>query len=274
MIKVKNLSHKFDDKDSFVLKDISLEIYEGELIAIMGSNGSGKSTLAKILNGLILPTEGEILVDNLELRNEKNIYKIRSKIGMVFQDPDDQIVYPIVCEDVAFGPENLNLSKNEIEKYVKDSLEKVDMIKHKNELIENLSGGQKQKVAIAGILALRSKYIIFDESVSMIDNKKELLKKIFEINKNLKKTIIYITHEINEVIEFNRIIILKDSKIYYDGNVKKILCDYNKLTYAKIDVPFSIKFNHELKKNKIYIKDDACIKKFADNIVEYYHKDT
>jgi energy-coupling factor transport system ATP-binding protein len=274
VIIIRNLYYKFENCDNFFLENINLIINKNEKIAIMGANGSGKSTLAKILNVLILPTKGEIIFDDINLKTEKDIYKVRTKVAMVFQDPDNQIISPIVCEDVAFGPENLeNLSQKEIDERVDNSLKKVDMFKYKNELIENLSGGQKQKIAIAGILALNPEYIIFDESLSMTDSKSEILEKILNINKELGKSIIYITHEISEVTNFDRLIILENGKIIYDGIPKNITCDYDKLKNAKLNASFTIKFNHGLKKNNIFIKDNINIKKFVCNILSYYFRD-
>ena len=208
MIKIKNLYFAYGyDEQKNILDEINLEIKQGELIAFMGANGSGKSTFARLLNYLLKKKSGVIITDDLNYDDENNIYKIRSKIGMVFQNPDNQIISDIICEDIAFGPENLNLDENEINQRVENALKMVDMFEYKSSLVSNLSGGQKQKIAIAGILAMNPDYIIFDESTSMINDKQEILEQIFDLNRKYQKTIIFITHDIEEAIKFNRLII-------------------------------------------------------------------
>lgn len=274
MINIKNLCFDYgEDFKKNVLDNINLEIKPGELIAVMGSNGSGKSTFARLLNYLLEKKSGIIITDDLDYDNHENIYKIRSKVGMVFQNPDNQIVSDIICEDVAFGPENLNLTEKEINTRVEDALKMVDMLEYKNTLVSDLSGGQKQKIAIAGILAMNPDYIIFDESTSMISNKSEILKQIFDLNKIYHKTIIFITHDIEEAIKFDRIIILDKSKIICDDTPENIFCAENKHTQnlilkANLDLPFSIKFINDLKKFDIEIKNTLDINKLSDLIIE------
>lgn len=274
MINIKNLCFDYDqDSKQNILDNINLEIKSGELIAVMGSNGSGKSTFARLLNYLLEKKSGIIITDNLDYDDHKNIYKIRTKVGMVFQNPDNQIVSDIICEDVAFGPENLNLSEKEINTRVEDALKMVDMLEYKNTLVSDLSGGQKQKIAIAGILAMNPDYVIFDESTSMISNKSEILKQIFDLNKIYHKTIIFITHDIEEAIRFDRIIILDKSKIICDDTPENIFYNANKQTQdlileANLDLPFSIKFINELQKFEIEIKNTLDIDKLSDLIIE------
>ena len=272
MIKIKNLYFAYGcDEQKNILDDINLEIKQGELIAFMGANGSGKSTLARLLNYLLKKKSGVIITDDLNYDDENNIYKIRSKVGMVFQNPDNQIVSDIICEDIAFGPENLNLDENEINQRVENALKMVNMFEYKNSLVSNLSGGQKQKIAIAGILAMNPDYIIFDESTSMINDKQEILEQIFDLNRKYQKTIIFITHDIEEAIKFNRLIILDKSKIIFDDTPKNIFCTKKKQTEdlilkSNLDLPFTIKFINALKKYNINLKDTLYMNQLAELI--------
>ena len=272
MIKIKNLYFGYENNEKKnILNDINLEIKQGELIAFMGANGSGKSTLARLLNYLLKKKSGVIITDDLNYDDENNIYKIRSKIGMVFQNPDNQIVSDIICEDIAFGPENLNLDENEINQRVENALKMVDMFEYKDMLVNNHSGGQKQKIAIAGILAMNPDYIIFDESTSMINDKQEILEQIFDLNRKYQKTIIFITHDIEEAIKFNRLIILDKSKIIFDDTPKNIFCTKKKQTEdlilkSNLDLPFTIKFINALKKYNINLKDTLYMNQLAELI--------
>ena len=272
MIKIKNLYFGYENNEKKnILDDINLEIKQGELIAFMGANGSGKSTLARLLNYLLKKKSGVIITDDLNYDDENNIYKIRSKIGMVFQNPDNQIVSDIICEDIAFGPENLNLDENEINQRVENALKMVDMFEYKDMLVNNLSGGQKQKIAIAGILAMNPDYIIFDESTSMINDKQEILEQIFDLNRKYQKTIIFITHDIEEAIKFNRLIILDKSKIIFDDMPENIFCTKKKQTEdlilnSNLDLPFTIKFINALKKYNINLKDTLYMDQLAELI--------
>lgn len=275
MIKIKNLYFAYGyDEQRNILDDINLEIKQGELIAFMGANGSGKSTLARLLNYLLKKKSGVIITDDLNYDDENNIYKIRSKIGMVFQNPDNQIISDIICEDIAFGPENLNLDENEINQCVENALKMVDMFEYKDMFVSNLSGGQKQKIAIAGILAMNPDYIIFDESTSMINDKQEILEQIFDLNHKYQKTIIFITHDIEEAIRFNRLIILDKSKIIFDDTPENIFCAKKKQTKdlilkSNLDLPFTIKFINEIKKHDINLKNTLDINILAEFISKY-----
>lgn len=275
MIKIKNLYFAYGyDEQKNILDEINLEIKQGELIAFMGANGSGKSTLARLLNYLLKKKSGVIITDDLNYDDENNIYKIRSKVGMVFQNPDNQIVSDIICEDIAFGPENLNLDENEINQRVENALKMVDMFEYKSSLVSNLSGGQKQKIAIAGILAMNPDYIIFDESTSMINDKQEILEQIFDLNRKYQKTIIFITHDIEEAIKFNRLIILDKSKIIFDDTPENIFCAEKKqikdlILKSNLDLPFTIKFINEIKKHGINLENTLDINILAEFISKY-----
>ena len=193
---------------------------------------------------------------------------------MVFQNPDNQIVSDIICEDIAFGPENLNLDENEINQRVENALKMVDMFEYKSSLVSNLSGGQKQKIAIAGILAMNPDYIIFDESTSMINDKQEILEQIFDLNRKYQKTIIFITHDIEEAIKFNRLIILDKSKIIFDDTPENIFCAEKKqikdlILKSNLDLPFTIKFINEIKKHGINLENTLDINILAEFISKY-----
>ena len=272
MLEIKNLYFSYESEpQKNILEDINLKIEPGELISIMGSNGSGKSTFARLLNYLLKKKSGLIIADNLNYDDLDNIYKIRSKISMVFQNPDNQIISNIIQEDIAFGPENLNLDREEINSRVDKSLKIMGLLDYKNFLVNMLSGGQKQKVAIAGILAMNPDYIIFDESTSMIDNKQEILDQIFNLNKTYGKTIIFITHDIQEAIKFKRLIILDKSKIIFDDTPENIFCR-EKFSLDNInldlDTPFSIKFIDALEKNNINLDKTLDINKLAELIAQ------
>jgi len=232
MIQVRNLFFKHEEY--FVLTDINLEIKEGSFTAIIGANGCGKSTLAKHFNGLLLPTKGDVIVD--EINTRKNQVEIRKKVGLVFQDFQDQIVYPIAQEDVAFGLENLGLPEAHIKKIVNETLEKLKIKKLANSNVNTLSLGQKQLIALAGVLAMRPKYIVFDEPTTMLDgvNKKNILSIIKELNEKEKLTIILITNVLDDLRYAKRIVVLKEGKIIF--NDRKELLDKKILSEAQLYV--------------------------------------
>ncbi|MDO5040805.1 MAG: energy-coupling factor transporter ATPase [Peptoniphilus sp.] len=251
MIEIKNLKFKYNSEDEdLVLKDINLNIEEGEFVAVLGHNGSGKSTLAKLLNGLLLPLEGDVLVDGLNTRDEEDIWNLRANTGMVFQNPDNQIVATIVEEDVAFGPENLGVQSEEIRKRVDDALESVHMSEYKRSAPHMLSGGQKQRVAIAGILAMSPKYIILDEPTAMLDpeGRKEVINTIMDLNENQNKTIILITHYMDEAAKADRIIVMDKGEIEMEGTPREIFSQVDKIKEIGLDVPQATELAWELSK--------------------------
>ena len=248
IIKTKDLSFSYkdgDDKLIPVLKSIDMTVKKGEFVAVLGHNGSGKSTLAKLIN-MILTEEsgeftGELSVCGKNITSdisEDEIYEIRRHIGMVHQNPDNQIVATTVEEDVAFGPENLGLPREEIRKRVDEALEDVGMTEYMHHAPHRLSGGQKQRVAIAGIIAMRPDVIIFDESTAMLDphGRREVMKTIKELN-SLGKTILLITHYMDEAAEADRIIVLNDGEIYKEGTPEEIFSDPEPLRRVRLDVP-------------------------------------
>ena len=234
----------------YALSNINLEIDQGEFVCLLGKNGSGKSTLARLVNGLNLPTSGVVYVDDFSTKDESKIYEIRKKAGIVFQNPDDQIVSSIVEEDIAFGPENLNLPSSEIEERIDTALDSVSMMDYKFSDPSHLSGGQKQKIAIASQLALRQEIIVFDEPMSMLDEKdrKDLLSVILKLNKKDKITIVLITHNAEEAIYSDRIIALKKGNIEYDGPTKEFFADIKNPKSLGIEIPVVNKIAHKLSK--------------------------
>ncbi|MGI5949385.1 energy-coupling factor transporter ATPase [Peptoniphilus sp.] len=254
MIEIKNLSFKYDTEDENakqIIKDVDLNIYEGDFIALLGHNGSGKSTLAKLINGLLVPQEGDVLVDGLNTRSDETIWDIRAVAGMVFQNPDNQLVATVVEDEVAFGPENLGLDPKEIRKRVDDSLEIVDMSEFKRHAPHLLSGGQKQRVAIAGILAMSPKYIILDEPTAMLDpsGRKEVIDTLIKLNREQNKTIILITHYMEEAALSDRLVIMEDGEIILQGKPRDVFSNVDEIKKLGLDVPQVTDLANELKKD-------------------------
>ena len=251
MIKTENLFFKYEDEkdeNKFALKNVNLHIKDGEFVVIIGHNGSGKSTLSKLLNGIYYPTQGKIFIDNLDTSDEALIWEIRKRAGMVFQNPDNQLVATIVEEDVAFGPENLGLPSVEIRKRVDDALETVKMSAFKRKPPHHLSGGQKQRVAIAGILAMKPKCIIFDEPTAMLDpsGRKEVIQTIQHLNKTEKITIVHITHFMDEAVNAHRIIVMDEGEIVLEGAPKQVFSQVETLKKIGLDVPQVTLLSYEL----------------------------
>ena len=251
-LKVSGVSYSYsigDGKTIKALKNISFEVEQGEYLALVGMNGSGKSTLAKLLNGLYIPSKGTVLVDGIDTANDDTIFEIRKKVGIVFQNPDNQAVATIVEDDVAFGPENLGFPREEIVTRVNEALEAVDMEKHRESTFSKLSGGQKQRVAIAGVLAMRPDVIILDEATSMLDPKGR--RKIMSIVKKLNEariTIINITHHMDEAAHANRIIVLKNGSIIADNTPKEIFAS-KVMDEAGLKLPLPAQIANQLNEN-------------------------
>lgn len=248
VIEINHISYIYEENNQKALDDISLEVYEGEWLSIVGHNGSGKSTLAKILNGLYYPKDGSITISGLSLE-EKNIWDIRKSLGMVFQNPDNQFVGSTVEDDVAFGLENNGVAYEEMQTLVKESLESVEMYSFLNQEPHHLSGGQKQRVAIAGVLALQPSIIILDEATAMLDpqGKKEILQLIRTLNKDKNLTIISITHDLEETLKADRVVVMNKGKIFKIGTPKEIFDLNEKLIEIGLDLPFEIKMKQALK---------------------------
>ncbi len=273
-IEIKNLQYKYsrDEEEIIAIYNMSLDIYEGEFVGIIGHNGSGKSTLAKLINGIIMPTEGDIFVYGMNTKDEEKIWEIRQKAGIVFQNPDNQIVATIVEEDVAFGPENLGVEPGEIRRRVDDSLEIVRMSEFKDRKPHQLSGGQKQRIAIAGILAMEPRCIIFDEATAMLDpsGREEVLECIKQLNKENNTTVVYITHYMEEIVDADRIIVLNQGDILMQGSPKEIFARVEELQEVFLDVPNITHLAYELKKEGLAIPDGILtVDELVENLCQF-----
>ncbi len=264
-IKAENLNFSYKNENGAnipVLNDVSFEIEKGEFAVILGHNGSGKSTLAKLLNLILPPQSGKITIDGKEITSanmtDDDIYSIRQKIGMVFQNPDNQIVSSIVEEDVAFGPENLGVPSAEIRKRVDDALSAVGMSDFKKHSPSQLSGGQKQRVAIAGIIAMLPSCIVFDEATAMLDpsGRKDVMNTIKKLNKEDGITILHITHNMNEAIDADRVIVINDGRVAMNDTPKNVFSRVDKLHEIGLDVPQVTELIYELKHYGIDLPKD------------------
>ena len=269
IIKLNNVSFDYesDDVKYSVLRDFSLSFERGSFNVILGHNGSGKSTLAKLLNGLIKPQRGDVLVNSMSTLDEKHDFHIKKTVGIVFQNPDNQLVSSIVEEDVAFGPENLGFAPDEIRTRVDDALKAVDMYEHRNSLTHKLSGGQKQRVAIAGIIAMSPECIVLDEPTAMLDplGRKEVMDTIYKLNKKKNITIILITHFMEEAELADRVLVMTDGKIVADGKPEIVFSDVSGLKKAGLTVPQTTRFLAELKDagfnvSNAVISIDDCVR--------------
>lgn len=258
IIKTKHLSYHYirHDEEGNVegevpaVKDVNLSVEPGEFIAILGHNGSGKSTLAKHFNALLLPSEGCIVVDGMDTADENHTWDVRSTAGMVFQNPDNQIIGTVVEEDVGFGPENLGVPTDEIWQRVEESLKAVGMIEYRHHSPNKLSGGQKQRVAIAGVVAMEPKCIVMDEPTAMLDpvGRREVLKTVHKLRKQKKVTVILITHYMEEVVDADKIFVMDHGKIVMEGSPKEIFSKVDELKSYRLDVPQVTILADELRK--------------------------
>lgn len=262
MVKADSLTFKYlneeDKTEKIAVNSVSMEVKKGEFLVVLGHNGSGKSTIAKHMNALLLPTEGKMFVDGLDTVEESLLWDIRSKAGMVFQNPDNQLVATIVEEDVAFGPENLGVDPIEIRKRVDDSLKKVDMYEYRKHAPHLLSGGQKQRIAIAGILAMMPECIILDEPTAMLDpsGRKEVLETIKDVNKNLGITIILITHYMDEAAQADRVIVMDKGEIKMEGTPREVFANVEEIKNIGLDVPQVTELAYEMQKEGIDISTE------------------
>ena len=270
IIKAKQLVHEYLRRDEegnveaiqTALDHVDLNVQPGEFISILGHNGSGKSTLAKHINALLEPSEGELWVDGMDAGDENNLWDIRQSAGMVFQNPDNQIIASVVEEDVGFGPENIGVPTDEILKRVEESLKSVGMYEYKNHSPNKLSGGQKQRVAIAGVMAMQPKCIILDEPTAMLDpvGRKEVLKAVHTLNKVKGITIILITHYMEEVVDSDRVFVMDRGKIVMQGTPKEVFSQVETLKEYRLDVPQITLLAHELQKEGIPLPDGILTK--------------
>lgn len=258
IIKAKNVVHEFFRRDeegnvesiTTALDHVNLDVKAGQFIAILGHNGSGKSTLAKHINALLTPTEGVIWVDGMDILDEDNTIPIRKTAGMVFQNPDNQIIGTVVEEDVGFGPENLGVPTDEIWQRVEESLKAVGMIEYRHHSPNKLSGGQKQRVAIAGVVAMEPKCIVMDEPTAMLDpvGRREVLKTVHKLRKQKKVTVILITHYMEEVVDADKIFVMDHGKVVMEGSPKEIFSKVDELKSYRLDVPQVTILADELRK--------------------------
>ena len=260
IIELTNVSYLYDEEsepNKKALDSLSLTIKKGEFVGIIGHNGSGKSTLAKLLNGLLLPNEGDVIVLGMNTKDESSIIKIRQNVGMVFQNPDNQMVATIVEEDVAFGAENLGIEPSEIRRLVDESLKTVGMYEFKDKKPHQLSGGQKQRIAIAGVLAMRPNCIIFDESTAMLDpiGRNEVLETMLRLNKQDGVTIIFITHYMEEIVHADRIVIMEKGNTVMQGTPREIFSDTEKLKQLRLNVPEIVELADGHRKGGMLLKD-------------------
>ena len=274
IIRTEHLSFTYDDsgenaasasekKEIPALSDVSISIKEGEYVAVLGHNGSGKSTLAKLLNMILVPTEGKIFIDGADITSpdftDEGVFDVRRKVGMVFQNPDNQLVATVVEEDVAFGPENLGLPREEIRKRVDEALELVDMTAYIKHAPHKLSGGQKQRVAIAGIIAMKPKVIIFDESTAMLDplGRHEVVQIMEKLNREENITVINITHYMDEAARADRVIVINDGSLIFDGSAKSVFSNVERLHEIGLEAPQGKELIHELMQLGYDIDGDA-----------------
>ena len=251
---------RYDDDGNVVdmqraVNDVDLDIKAGEFVAVLGHNGSGKSTLAKHMNALLIPTEGTMLVDGIDTARETKLWKVRQKAGMVFQNPDNQIIGTVVEEDVGFGPENLGVPADEIWKRVEESLKDVGMLEYRKSSPNKLSGGQKQRVAIAGVIAMEPKCIVLDEPTAMLDpnGRKEVIKTVRRLQKTKKVTVILITHYMEEVIEADQVFVMDKGHVVMHGTPKEVFSQEEKLKKYRLDVPQVTMLADELRKRGLDI---------------------
>ena len=253
-IEAKRISFSYPAYDAalpeLVLDDVSISVAEGEFLAVLGHNGSGKSTLAKHFNAILLPTEGSVTVGGVDTADEEKLYDIRSEVGMVFQNPDNQIVATVVEEDVAFALENLGVPPEEIRERVDDALKKVGMYEYRLHAPDQLSGGQKQRVAIAGIIAMQPKCIVLDEPTAMLDPKgrREVMDTVKQLNSELGITVVLITHYMDEAAEWERVVVIDDGKLLLDGKPEEVFSEVELLKERGLDVPQVTELCYELKK--------------------------
>ena len=240
--KLENVSFSYptnEGEEQRAVNGVSLGIEEGSVVALVGHNGSGKSTLAKLLNGLLTPTSGRVLVYGVDTADDKKIFDVRSSVGMVFQNPDNQMIATNVEDDIAFGPENLGVPREEIIRRVDWALEKVGMSEFRHATPFKMSGGQKQRLAIAGVLAIKPRVMVLDESTAMLDPKgrDEVMAVVRQLNREEKMTVVHITHYMDEALGADRLIVMNDGKVMLDGKPADVFKEYKLLTKIKLDVP-------------------------------------
>ncbi len=253
-----SFSYEEEPDAPLVLDGVSLSVHRGEFLAVLGHNGSGKSTLAKHFNAILLPREGRVLVDGMETTDEDRLYDIRQTVGMVFQNPDNQIVATIVEEDVAFALENMGVPPAEIRQRVDDALRSVGMYQFREHAPHQLSGGQKQRIAIAGIIAMRPKCIVLDEPTAMLDprGRAEVMRTLRELNRNHGITVALITHYMDEAAQCDRVVVVDRGKLLLDGTPREVFRQVDRLKGVGLDVPQVTELMHELRRAGLEVRED------------------
>ena len=265
-INVQNLTFKYENDERYILKDVSLNVKKGEFVVILGHNGCGKSTLARQFNAMLLPCGGRILVSGINTLLCDNFYKIRQRVGLVLQNPDNQIVASLVKEDVAFAPENLGVEPGKIEARVDEALKAVGMYEYKDALTYQLSGGQKQRIAIAGVIAMNPECIVLDEPTAMLDpqGRKEVMDTIKKLKEENDITVILITHYMDEAVDADKVVVMEDGKIIFEGTPKEVFSNVDFMKKHSLSVPQSTELVYLLKKAGYNVKSnvitiDECI---------------
>ena len=276
-IEFKDVSFAYiDEYDSTVenetvIDNLSVSITKGDFVCVLGHNGCGKSTFAKLCNAIEVPQKGKVYVDGIDTSDDDRLYDIRRKVGMVFQNPDNQIVATIVEDDVAFGPENLGVESSKIRVRVDEALKQVEMYDFRLAEPHKLSGGQKQRVAIAGIIAMQPECIILDESTSMLDprGRREVMKTVKKLNEEQGITVIFITHYMDEAVEADRVIVMDDGKIVLDGTPRDVFVHIDKLKEIGLDVPEATELTAMLIKEGVSLKEDILdVEELFDSVVK------
>lgn len=261
IIKFDNVSFAYELEDEGIVNavnDFSLEVPEGQFLAVLGHNGCGKSTVAKLINGILVPNKGKVTVEGMDTSDEEKTVDIRKTVGMVFQNPDNQIVATIVEDDVAFGPENLGVEPSEIRKAVDSALKAVGMYEFRKREPHRLSGGQKQRVAIAGVIAMNTKCIVMDEPTAMLDpqGRKEVMDTVMKLNREFGITVILITHYMDEAVKADRVIVMDGGRIAMDGTPKEVFRNVERMKKLGLDVPQAIELAYRLRKKGFKLPED------------------
>lgn len=261
IIKFDNVSYTYELEDDGVINavnDFSLDVPKGQFLAVLGHNGCGKSTVAKLINGILVPDRGKVTVEGMDTSVEAKTVDIRKTVGMVFQNPDNQIVATIVEDDVAFGPENLGVEPSEIRKAVDNALKAVGMYEFRTREPHRLSGGQKQRVAIAGVIAMNTKCIVMDEPTAMLDpqGRKEVMDTVLKLNREFGITVILITHYMDEAVKADRVVVMDDGRISMDGTPKEVFRNVEKMKKLGLDVPQATELAYRLRKKGFKLPDD------------------
>lgn len=261
IIKFDNVSFAYELEDEGIVNavnDFSLEVPEGQFLAVLGHNGCGKSTVAKLINGILVPNKGKVTVEGMDTSDEEKTVDIRKTVGMVFQNPDNQIVATIVEDDVAFGPENLGVEPSEIRKAVDSALKAVGMYEFRKREPHRLSGGQKQRVAIAGVIAMNTKCIVMDEPTAMLDpqGRKEVMDTVMKLNKEFGITVILITHYMDEAVKADRVVVMDGGRIAIDGTPKEVFKNVEKMKGLGLDVPQATELAYRLRKKGFKLPDN------------------